>query len=156
MPRLPLVPLLLLALALPAPVLAADERDRRRAALLLVESAAPDSLIRTLAQAPVQQLLAATHEVQPDLSGPDMMVLSALYYEEMHHAALSALSQRASAIANRYSLAELEALRSFAATEDGAAALAREAELTGNLARSIEDAMLNRMDAAFDRYGRGG
>lgn len=136
--------------------LAADERDRRRAALLLVEAAAPDSLIRSLAEPPVQRLLAATHALRPGLSGGDLMVLSALYYEEMHRAALSALSARATTIATRYSLAELEALRRFSETDDGAAALAGEADLTGDLTRAIEDAMMNRMDAAFDRHGRGG
>ncbi len=133
----------------------ADDRDRRRAALLFLEAAAGDGLIRSLAEPPIRSLLAATRELQPDLSGPELMVLSALYYEEMHRAARAALGQRASALAARYSLAEIEALRRFSQTEDGAAALAQQDALTGDLARKIEDAMVARMDAAFERHGRG-
>lgn len=152
MPRFAL--LLSVCLALPAPALA-DAADRRLAALYLVETAANDALIRWLAEAPVQQLLRDSHALQPDLSPGEMMVLSALYYEEMHRAALAALRARAGAIAGRYSMAEITALRAFAATDEGPAVLAAQEGLTGGLADAIAAEMRARMDAALERHGRG-
>lgn len=149
--RFPLVFGLLLALPLP---LAADTAERRLSALHLVETAADDALIRSLARQPVQELLRASHARRPALTTPELMALSALYYEEMHRAALTALRARAEAIARRYSAAEIAALRDFAGTAEGAEVLAGHDGITGGLAPAIEEAMHARMDAAFDRYGR--
>jgi hypothetical protein len=151
MPRSALI--LAVCLALPLPALA-DAADRRLSALHLVETAADDALIRRLAEAPVQQLLRQTHVARPELSRGEMMVLSALYYDEMHRAALAALRDRAGAIAGRYSLAEIAALREFAATEEGPAVLAAQEGLTGGLAEAIAAEMRARMAAALDRHGR--
>lgn len=138
-----------LLLALPAQ---ADETDRRLAALLLLEQAADDALIFRLSAGPVRMLMEASAEARPGLSPQQMMVLSALYHEEMHAAALAALRNRAGELAARYSLAELRALNRFAETEDGLALLAEDGGPAGGLARSIEAAMLARMDDAFDRH----
>lgn len=147
-----LIPLVL-ALALPLPALA--DAEKRRAALLLLESDQTDALIAQMAAAPVRELMHATVSRNPEMTQGQQMVLSALYHEEMHAAALEALSTRATGISDRYSLAELEALRRFGATEEGRALLAEQPSLLGGLDHKITAAMLARMDAAFARYGDG-
>lgn len=133
----------------------ADMADRRLAALHLVEAAADDALIMQLARDPVQQLMRSSHAARADLTSAELLVLSALYHEEMQRAAHAALRERAAQIAARYSLEEIAALRAFAATAEGAEVLAVDTGLTGGLDRAIGAAMLAQMDAAFARYGRG-
>lgn len=146
---------LTLALALPAAGSAAAEAaDRRRVALLMLEAATPDALVRQLAAEPVQALMRSTHAANPDLQGTEFFVLSALYLDEMQAAAREALSRRATALAARYALDELQALSSFAATAEGRAALSEPDGPISGLEDSIAAEMLARMDAAFDRHGR--
>lgn len=146
---------LTLGLTLPATdSLAADAADRRRAALLMLEAAAPDALVRQLAAEPVQVLMRNSHAVRPELRQDELFALSALYLDEMQAAARLALSDRATALANRYALDELEALRRFAATDEGRAALSEADGPISGLEASISAEMLDRMDEAFDRHGR--
>lgn len=157
MPRRALMLVATVAMCLASAPAAAgpDVAERRLVALRLLEATIDDAEILRLSAGPVQQLLRATHALQPDLSQHRMMVLSALYHDEMHSAAIAALRGRAGDLAARYSLGELRALQGFSQTPEGRSVLAEDGMPAGDLELLIEREMLARMDAALDRHGRG-
>ena len=149
-----IVPTILIAAALGlGPVAAvADPAAQRFEALRMLEEAFPDAAIRTMAGPAVQQLMHATALRHGDADQGQMFAYSALYLDEMQAAARDAMRDEATALVARYSLAELQALRSFAA-EAGNATILREGDgLLAEVARSIDRRMLGRMDAALDRH----
>lgn len=149
---LPTLAALLLGLLMPGidGARAADIAERQRIALGLLEAAIDMAAIDRIARRPVQELLAAG---DPDPGDAGLLVLSALYLDEMRAAAGQALALRARRLAERYPHDELQALAAFGDTGAGRRALAEDPTLTGQLAPEIEAAMRAVMPRALARHG---